>query len=78
MNYIARPKDFNSWVLPAYEKIIATIKSCETLEQLKVAKNMVNNFVFISALEEDTEEVQIEEAMRLFWTLINLKKLSLK
>lgn len=78
MNYIARPKDFKSWVVPAYEKIIATINSCETLEQLKVAKTMVSNFIFIAALEEDSEEESLEKAMGLFWTLINLKKLSLK
>lgn len=78
MNYIARPKDFKSWILPAYDKVIATINSCETLEQLETANKMVNNFICITALEENTDEVNIEQTIRLFWTLINLKKVSLK
>ena len=74
MHYIFRPDNYKDWAKSAIEKIEKTLNSCTTIDQVEVSKRMIDNFVLITALEEDVKEEELESIMRLFWLKINLKK----
>lgn len=74
MHYIFRPDNYKDWAKSAIEKIEKTLNSCTTIDQVEVSKRMIDNFVLITALEEDVQEEELESIMRLFWLKINLKK----
>lgn len=73
MQYLFRPENWSEWSKLAVEKINKVIDSCETEEQLNVAKTMISNYVFITALEDGTEEKPLEDIMELFWFKVDLK-----
>lgn len=75
--YLARPNNFKEWVETAYEKIDKTINSCQTVEHIDAAKRMVDNFIIVTALEEDANSEELETIAHLFWTRINLKLIEL-
>lgn len=77
MNYIFRPENYKDWAKSAIQKIGKTIDSCTTIEQVDISKRMIDNFVIITALEEDVQEEELESLMRLFWLKIDLKKQSI-
>lgn len=74
MHYIFRPDNYKDWAKSAIEKIEKTLNSCTTIDQVEVSKRMIDNFVLITALEEDVQEEELESIIRLFWLKINLKK----
>jgi hypothetical protein len=74
MNYIFRPENYKDWAKLAIQKIEKTIDSCTTVAQVDVSKRMIDNFVIITALEEDIKEEDLESIIRLFWLKIDLKK----
>jgi hypothetical protein len=76
MNYIFRPENYKDWAKLAINKIEKTIDSCISLEQIDVTKRMIDNFIVISALEDDVQSEELESVMRLFWLKIDLKKQS--
>lgn len=77
MHYIFRPENYSSWAKLAINKIEKTIDSCVSLEQIDVTKRMIDNFIIISALEDDVQSEELESVMRLFWLKIDLKKQSI-
>jgi|TARA_B110000908_G_C10248083_1_gene450092 hypothetical protein len=77
MMYLARPKNFKEWVSKAYDKIERTIDSCQTVEHIDAAKKMVDNFIIVTALEEESNSEELEAIAHLFWTRINLKLITL-
>jgi hypothetical protein len=76
MNYIFRPENYKDWAKAAINKIEKTIDSCINVEQVEVSKKMVDNFIIITALEDDIKEEDLESVIRLFWLKIDLKKQS--
>jgi hypothetical protein len=76
MNYIFRPENYKDWAKSAINKIEKTINSCINVEQVEVSKKMVDNFIIITALEDDIIEEDLESVIRLFWLKIDLKKQS--
>ena len=74
MNYIFRPENYKDWAKSAIQKIGKTLDSCTTVAQVDVSKRMIDNFVIITALEEDIKEEDLESIIRLFWLKIDLKK----
>jgi hypothetical protein len=76
MNYIFRPENYKDWAKSAINKIEKTIDSCINVEQVEVSKKMVDNFIIITALEDDIIEEDLESVIRLFWLKIDLKKQS--
>jgi hypothetical protein len=76
MNYIFRPENYKDWAKLAINKIEKTIDSCISIEQVEVSKKMVDNFIIITALENDIKEEDLESVIRLFWLKIDLKKQS--
>jgi len=76
MNYIFRPENYKDWAKSAINKIEKTIDSCINVEQVEVSKKMVDNFIIITALEDDIKEEDLESVIRLFWLKIDLKKQS--
>jgi hypothetical protein len=73
MNYIFRPENWSKWSVLAIDKINKTIDSCSTQEHLNVAKVMVDNFIIITALEDNITEKDLEDVMKLFWLKLDLQ-----
>lgn len=73
MTYIFRPENWSKWSILAIDKINKTITSCTTPDHLVTARNMVNNFVFVTALEDSVTENQLEEITQLFWLKLDLQ-----
>ena len=73
MHYIFRQDDWCTWAIITYNKIYKTINSCGTHEDLSVVKEMINNFIFITALEEEVNEKELEDIVRLFWFRLELQ-----
>lgn len=78
MNYIVRPVNFKSWVGPAYNKIISVIDSSTTTTHLHAANRMVNNFAKVAIHEDDTAEIDIADTIKMFYNLINMKRILLE
>lgn len=77
MHYIFRPDNYKDWAKSAIQKIEKTLDSCTTIEQVEVSKRMIDNFVIITALEDNIKEEELEAVIRLFWLKIDLKKQSI-
>ena len=77
MHYLFRPDNYKDWATLAIQKIEKTIESCTTVEQIDVSKKMIDNFVIITALEDDIQTEDLESIVRLFWLKIDLKKQNL-
>lgn len=73
MTYIFRPENWSKWSGLAIDKINKTIDSCATQEHIDVAKAMVNNFIFVTALEDNIKENDLEEVIKLFWLKLDLQ-----
>jgi hypothetical protein len=74
MQYFFKPDNFERWSNLATEKIHATIESCTTLKQLESAKQMIDTFIMITALEDNIEAEELEWIVNLYWLRIILKK----
>jgi hypothetical protein len=74
MYYIFKPEDWCQWANPAIDKINRTISTCTTIEHVKGAKTMVDNFIIITALEEHVNDKELEEIIGLFWLKLDLQK----
>jgi hypothetical protein len=77
MHYIFRPDNYKEWAQRAIQKIEKTIDSCVSIEQVESSKQMIDNFVIITALEDNIQEEELESIIRLFWLKIDLKKQSI-
>ena len=51
-NIIFRPDNFKKWSIEALVKLEKVIDSCKNEAHLEAAKNMVDNFTIITALED--------------------------
>jgi len=74
MQYFFQPDNFERWSNLATEKINVTIDSCTTLKQLESAKQMIDTFIMITALEDNIEAEELEWIVNLYWLRIILKK----
>jgi hypothetical protein len=74
MYYIFKPEDWSKWAKLAIDKINQTIDTCVTHEHIKSTKAMVDNFIVITALEENVNDDDLECIIRLFWLKLDLKK----
>jgi len=74
MQYFFKPDNFERWSNLATEKINVTIDSCTTLKQLESAKQMIDTFIMITALEDNIEAEELEWIVNLYWLRIILKK----
>lgn len=75
--FILKPNDYNTWSQTALEKIQKTIKSCENESHLKAAKNMIDNFIIILALNDEYNLDKIHQISRQLWLTYKLKELKL-
>lgn len=72
-----RPDNFLTWAPSAIKKIERTIDSCESLRQLKVAKKMIDNFIVISVMEEDSSDEDIQWISHQLWLTTKIKELQI-
>lgn len=77
MHYIFRPDNYKDWAKIAIDKITKSIESSTTIDHVEASKRMIDNFVIVTALEEDVQEEELESLIRLFWLKIDLKKQSI-
>ena len=77
MHYIFRPENYKDWAKVAIQKIERTLDSCVSLDQIDTSKRMIDNFILITALEDNIQSEELESIMRLFWLKIDLKKQNL-
>lgn len=77
MHYIFRPDNYKEWAQLAIQKIEKTLDSCVSIEQVESSKQMIDNFVIITALEDNIQDGELESIIRLFWLKIDLKKQSI-
>lgn len=73
MTHIFKPDDWNKWSVSSIDKINKTIDSCLTQEHLDVAKTMVYNFIFVTALEDNISENDLEHVIKLFHLKLDLQ-----
>ena len=73
MHFIFKQDNWSEWAINAFEKINETIDSCITMRQIDVARRMIGNFIFVTALEEEVTEKDLELLIRLFELKINLQ-----
>lgn len=74
MNFIFQPEDWSQWSIDVINKINNNICSCTTNEQIEITRMMINSFIFVTALEDNTSDKDLEELMRLFWLRLDLQK----
>ena len=74
MQYFFKPDNYIKWSELATEKINKTIESCDTLVQLESAKQMIDTFIMITALEDNIEAEELEWIINLYWLKIFFKK----
>jgi len=74
MHYFFKPDNFEKWSELATEKICVTIDECATLRQLESAKQMIDTFIMITALEDNIQTEELEWIVNLYWLRIILKK----
>jgi hypothetical protein len=74
MQYFFKPDNYVRWSELATEKINVTIESCDTLRQLESAKQMIDTFIMITALEDNIQTEELEWIVNLYWLRIILKK----
>jgi ABC-type Fe2+-enterobactin transport system substrate-binding protein len=73
-NFIFKPKNYNSWSKSALNKILKTMDSCENEVHLESVKIMIDNFIIISAINEDINENNIDELSKQLWLSYKLKQ----
>lgn len=73
-----RPDNYLAWAPAAIEKIERTINSCETARQLKIAKKMVDNFIVVSIMEEDSNDEDIQWISHQLWLRVKIQEINLK
>jgi len=74
MNFIFQPEDLSQWSIDVINKINNSISSCATNEQIETTRMMINSFIFVTALDDNTSDKDLEELMRLFWLRLDLQK----
>jgi len=72
-NIIFRPDNFKKWSIEALTKLEKVIDSCKNEAHLEAAKNMVDNFTIITALE-DADEFSMDIIIHQLWLRIKLQK----
>jgi len=73
-NFIFKPKNYNSWSKSAINKILKTIDSCENKAHLESVKKMIDNFIIISAINEDINENDTDRLSGQLWLSYKLKQ----
>lgn len=72
--FILKPKDYSTWSQAALTKIEKTIDSCQTEVQLKHAKNMIDNFIIIMAINDNSDDESTHQISRQLWLTYKLKE----
>jgi len=73
MEYFYTPDDWKQWSVLEINKINETISSCDDMNQLGIPRKMISNFVFITSLETDISQDDVEIIARLFWLKVDLR-----
>jgi hypothetical protein len=74
MHYIFRPDDWGKWATRSFNKVNKTIESCTTMIHLDSTRTMVNNFVYITALEEGVDVEDLEMITRMLWLKLEIQE----
>lgn len=74
MNFLFQPEDWSQWSIDIINSINANISKCSTMEQIKGARVLINSFIFVTALEENVSDKDIEDLIELFWLKLDLQK----
>jgi len=72
--FILKPKNYQTWSTKAINKIEKTIESCENESHLKTAKQMIDNFIIVMAMNDESDSEQVHQISRQLWLTYKLKQ----
>ena len=72
--FILKPKNYQTWSRAAINKIEKTIESCENESHLAAAKQMIDNFIIIMAINDESDSEQVHQISRQLWLTYKLKE----
>ena len=72
--FILKPKNYTTWSNTAIAKIHKTIESCENELHLKGAKKMIDNFIIILAINDESDSETVHQISRQLWLTYKLKE----
>lgn len=75
--FLFKPENYEKWSKSTIDKIIKTIESCETEPHLDTAKNMIDNFVLMMAINGNYKDEQVQDISKQLYLCLNLKRCSL-
>lgn len=73
-HFLFKPDNYETWSIEALDKIQKTIDSCITQDHIVAAKNMVDNFVLMLALNETYPDDTVQDISKQLYLYLNLKQ----
>jgi hypothetical protein len=73
-HFLFKPDNYETWSITALDKIQRTIDSCITLDHIDAAKNMVDNFVLMLALNETYPDDDVQDISKQLYLYLKLKQ----
>ena len=73
-HFLFKPDNYETWSTAALDKIQKTIDSCITLDHIDIAKNMVDNFVLMLALNETYPDDDVQDISKQLYLYLKLKQ----
>jgi len=73
-HFLFKPDNYETWSIEALDKIQKTIDSCITQDHITAAKNMVDNFVLMLALNETYPDDTVQDISKQLYLYLNLKQ----
>ncbi len=74
MNFLFQADDWHKWSTDIINDISTNINNCTTMEQIKNARILINSFMFVTALEDNIEDKDLEDLLRLFWLRLDIQR----
>ena len=75
--FLFKPDNYEDWSTEAILKIKKVIDSCLNDNHIESAKNMVDHFVLMMALNETYPDSTIQDIARQLYLYLNIKKTNL-
>lgn len=75
--FLFKPDNYEEWSTEAILKIKKVIDSCLNDNHIKSAKNMVDHFVLMMALNETYPDSTVQDISRQLYLYLNIKKTNL-
>jgi len=72
--FLFKPGNYEDWSISALDKVTKVIDSCNTIEHIETAKNMVDHFILMMAINETYPDETIQDISKQLYLYLTLKK----